>query len=284
MIRSRAQESARGPAGRGRVPRDPRHGVALLLALAAASCAPRPPAARLDAAAVPGRYLTGLAAREAVGRALDADVRVWLEGEAFGDLPGVSGTLLLAGPDRCRFRVGSLFGTLLDVAARGDTVTALVPARRLVLDVPAAGDTLGVTRPGALAFRVWSAAWRPPEEAWRRAVSRDSLLEVRWTEWGDSLVLGVDAAGRPAHVRLVRPDGADVRCRYLAWEGVGRVPWPTWIEFGDAAGTVRAECRVGTLRPRSPDDRGRLTLRIPAHASRLEWSTLRATLERLGGL
>ena len=259
--------------------------AALALTFLAASCAPRvavPP--RLDAGAVPGRYLTSLAQREDLGRALDADVRVWLEGEAFGDLPGFSGTLLLAGPDRCRLKVSSLFGVLVDVVARGDTVTAVMPARRLVLDVPQAGDTMGVREPGALAFRVWSGAWRPPDHAWRGARGADSLLHVRWTEFGDSIEIAIDGRGRPATVRLRRPDGADLHCRYLGWESVGAVSWPSWLEFEDAAGTIRAECRLGTLRARAPGESGRLALRIPSNASRLEWSTLRAAIERLGGL
>jgi hypothetical protein len=263
----------------------PRVLAVLALALALGSCAPRNvPPPGLDVAAVPGRYLAALAEREGVGRALDAEVRVWLEGEAFGDLPGLSGTLLLGGPDRCRLKVSSLFGVLLDVAARGDTVTALMPARRLVLDLPEADDTLGVREPGLLAFRVWSGTWRPPDEAWRHARTEDSLLHVRWVEAGDSLDLAVDALGRPSTVRLVRPDGADLRCRYLGWDGVGPVSWPSWLEFEDAAGTVHAECRLGSLRARSVGDPARLVVRIPSNASRLEWSTLRAAIERLGGL
>jgi hypothetical protein len=263
----------------------PRILAALAFALALGACAPRnvPPPA-LDAAAVPGRYLAGLAEREQLGRAIDAEVRVWLEGEAVGDLPGFSGTLLLAGPDRCRLKVSSMFGVLFDVVARGDTVTALMPSRRLVLDLPQAEDTLGVRDPGLLAFRVWSGAWRPPDEAWRDARNEDSLLHVRWVEAGDSLDLGVDGRGRPNTVRLVREGGADLRCRYLGWEGVGSVPWPSWLEFEDAAGTVRAECRLGSLRARSAGDPSRLVVRIPSNASRLEWSTLRAAIERLGGL
>ena len=259
--------------------------AAALLALALGACAPRTlPPPGLDVAAVPGRYLAALGEREELGRALDAEVRVWLEGEAFGDLPGFSGTLLLAGPDRCRLKISSLFGVLVDVAARGDTVTAFMPARRLVLDLPEADDTLGVREPGLLAFRVWSGTWRPPDEAWRRSQTADSLVHVRWVEAGDSLELAVDARGRPSAVRLVRPDGADLRCRYLGWEGVGSVSWPSWLEFEDAAGTVHAECKLGSLRARSAGDRSRYMVRIPSNASRLEWSTLRAAIERLGGL
>lgn len=253
--------------------------------LVAVSCAPRvAPPPRLDTAAAPGRYLAALAGREQAARALDADVRVWVEGAAFGELPGVSGTLVLAGPDRCRLRVNSAFGTLVDVAARGDTVTAFVPSRRVVLDLPHAGDTLGVRAPGALLVRVWSAAWRPPDRAWRNAVARDSLLHLAWTEGADSLELAVDGAGRPRQVRMARADGADLRCRYLAWESLGRVAWPAWLEFQDAAGTVRAECRVGALRARAGGGRDRTALRVPEGAGRLEWSRLRAALERLAGL
>lgn len=255
------------------------------LALMLGSCAPRvvtPPA--LDTAQLPARYAAALLQREELGRGFDADVRIWIEGEAFGELPGVSGLLLLGGPDRCRLRVGSAFGTLLDVAARGDTVTALVPARRMLLEVPAAGETLGVRFPGALAFRVWSAAWRPPAEAWSGAERRDSAVVVRWTESGDSLELAVDRRGRPGTVRMTRAGGADLTCRYLGWEGVGAIAWPSWLVFEDAAGTVRAECRVSAMRPRSVADAGRLVPRVPSGVRRFEWSEVRATIERLGRL
>ena len=220
----------------------------LAFALALGACAPRNvPPPGLDAAAVPGRYLAALAEREQVGRAIDAEVRVWLEGEALGDVPGFSGTLLLAGPDRCRLKVSSMFGVLFDVVARGDTVTALMPSRRLVLDLPRAEDTLGVREPGQLAFRVWSGTWRPPDEAWRRARNEDSLLHVRWVEAGDSLDLGIDARGdRRTHAGGHPPGGdGDGGAR----EGTHRA--------GHAGREPRAAREAGSQRARDRDRRAR---------------------------
>jgi hypothetical protein len=259
--------------------------VTLAAALAAllGACAPRPPApALLDTRSVSARYRSDLLARESLGQALDADARIWLGGSAFEQRPALSATLALGAPDGCRLRVGSLFGVALDVAARGDTVTALVPGRRLALEVNAAGDTLGVADPGALAYRVWSAAWRPPDSAWDTARA-DSVLRVRWSESDDRLELSVDATGRPLEVRLSRPGGPNVACRYRGWESVGGVPWPSWIEFEDDAGTVHVECRVSQMRARRGAARERLVVHIPDGVERLVWSELRAALERPGG-
>ena len=44
--------------------------------------------------------------------------------------PAPQARLLLAAPDAFRLRVDSLFGTALDLAARGDSLTAYVPPRR----------------------------------------------------------------------------------------------------------------------------------------------------------
>jgi hypothetical protein len=258
-------------------------GCALLAGLAA-GCAPHrvaPP--RLDTTSVERRHARALEARRDMGRALDAEARVWIGGRAFGDLPAVTALLALGGPDACRVRVRSLFGTALDLAARGDSLEGFVPARRVALRLPGVAESLGVREPGALVVRVWSAGWAPPREAWERAAWRDSLLELRWLEHGDSLSLAVGSSGLPAEARLARPEGPAVRALYRRWEPVEGVAWPARVDFEDEAGTVRVECRVDRARRDRPDP-GRVRPRIPADAEVLGWADLRRAIARLGSL
>jgi len=253
--------------------------------LAAAGCAPRAVRApALDASSVAERHAAALAARRAVGEALDAEARVWVGGSAFGELPAVSAVLALGGPDACRLRVQSLFGTALDVAARGDSLEAFVPPRRLALRLPAAAARLGVRDPGGLAVRVWSAGWEPPRAAWAAAAWRDSLLEVTWLEDGDTLSVGVGISGLPGTARLARPGGPVVRAAYRRWQPVEGTAWPSRVDFEDEAGTVRITCRVDRARRPARPDRARLVARIPDDAEVLEWDDLRRAIARLGGL
>jgi len=190
----------------------------------------------------------------------------------------------MVGPDACRLRVQSALGTAIDVSARGDTLTALVPARRAALDLNRAGDTLGVRDPGTLAFRIWSAGWRPPAAAWHDAVYEDSIMVVRWTERGDSLRLEVGSNGRPTAITLRRPRAAGLRCTYRGWSPVGGAAWPSWLEFDDTAGAVHVACRLSALRARPGLSRESVTVRLPANTQRLEWSKLKRSIERAGGL
>lgn len=262
-----------------------RPGFALLLVGFLGGCAPHRvamPELTLETTAM--RYEAALAMREARGAGADAEVVLWAELENAGRLPGAEGRLLLAAPDGFRLRVGSLFGTALDLAARGDSLCAYVPARRMGLRIDAARESLGLRAPGALAYRALSATWRPPAEAWQHALRRDSLLELSWIERGDTLRLVVGAVGLPQSASIRRDRAAEeVRALYRAWDRGNGMAWPTLIEIGDAPGTTRLICKVGRV-VFAPPDPQRLAIAIPPDARRLTLAELRRSLRRLGEL
>jgi hypothetical protein len=240
----------------------------------------RPPA--LDMAGRAERYHVTLLERRARGVAVSANLTLWLERASMRRLPGASADLVLAAPDRLRLRVASAFGTMLDLGVRGDSLLAYVPAWRTGLRLGSARESLGVSEPGDLAFRVLAAAWEPPGEAWSRAVWRDSLLEVSWVDAEDSVSIGVDRQGLPVWARLVRPPVLDLRARYRAWDRSAGVPWPAVIEVDDPVHQVRLVCKASQLRFRPQADPARLTVRMPARAMTLTLQDLRSVLDRLG--
>jgi len=127
----------------------------------AAGCAPHPAAfPTLPVEARPAAYRAALARREALGRAVDAQLTVWARAPHVGALPAMNASLALAGPDAFRLRVASTFGTAFDCGARGDSIVALVPGLRLGTAADARRDSLGLRGPGALGFRVFAAARR----------------------------------------------------------------------------------------------------------------------------
>lgn len=257
--------------------------VAAALLLPAAGCGPRPTVPpRLTAASIAERHARALAERRAVTVAFDAEARVRVSGSAFGELPAVTALLALAGPDACRLRVRSLFGTALDVAARGDSIEAFVPSRGIALREPAGGARLGVRDPGGLAVRVWSAAWAPPAAAWAAGRWAGERLEVGWIEEGDTLSMAVDADGLPAEARLARPGGPALHAAYADWTRVAGAAWPGRVEFRDEAATVAVTVRVERARARRSADRGRVTPRIPEGAELLDWDDVRRALAREG--
>jgi hypothetical protein len=65
----------------------------------------------------------------------------------------------------------------------------------------AAGDSLGLGAPAALAARVLGATWAPPAEAWRVASADSAGWRVAWRETADSLVLHVNGEGLPLDAR-----------------------------------------------------------------------------------
>jgi hypothetical protein len=262
-----------------------RAALAAAVGLAVAGCGPRPIApSMLPVTTLLARFDAGLAARESRGAALDADVTVWVETAESGRLPGASGRLALAAPDAARLRIGSVFGVALDVGARGDTLAAYVPPRRMGLELDAAAESLTVRRPGALAYRAWSATWRPPQDAWAGAAWRDSLRVLRWAEDGDSLALGVGSSGLPAWAEWRAPGGAPIRLDYLGWVDVGGARWPAQLALEDAARRYRLHVRLQQARASRVADRARVAVRIPAGARRLSLEDLREALERLGDL
>lgn len=255
------------------------------LGLMAGACAPHvvtPP--RLEPEALRLRFERARTARDQVGRGIDGDVVLRVGGEAMGSLPAMSATVVLAGPDAARVRVRSAFGTALDVAARGDSLTAFVPARHLALELGAASDTLGMPIPGPLAYRLWSATWAPPGDAWRSGTVVDSLIVLRWTESGDSLALGIAPSGLPRRVEWERPGSARVVCDYPAWAWVRNTAWPSRIEFEDVDGAVRVSCTLSQLRAAATPARARTGVRLPDGVERVEWSALRRWIEQWRGL
>ncbi len=244
-------------------------------------CAPRlarPP--ELDATARASRYRAVLAERRARGVAVTASLVLWLERTSERRLPGAQADLLLAAPDRVRLRVASSFGTALDLGARGDSLLAYVPAWRSGLRLGSVRDSLGVREPGDLAYRLFSATWDPPAEAWTRGVWRDSLLQVAWAEGGDSLALAVGRDGLPAWVLL---GGAGAwRARYRAWDRSAAVAWPAQLEIEDDVHGARLTCKASRLRFRPAADTTRLSVRVPGDAAMLTLAELRAVLGRLG--
>ena len=251
--------------------------------IAAAGCAPHlvrmvevAPALRAEL------YQTEVARREARGVAVDAELLLWAEA-AGTRMPGAEARLLLAAPDAFRLRVGSLFGTALDIGARGESLSAYVPSRRRALSLDARRDSLGILKPGGFVFRSASAAWRPPAMAWPGAAWRETLLVVSWLEDSDTLAVAVGGDGLPAWVSLTRPH-SEVRVRYQAWDRATGVAWPARFELEDREGAFRLRCKVSRVRFPARPDSLRLAVPIPEGAERLTLAGLRRALERLGSL
>jgi hypothetical protein len=259
--------------------------LAGLVMLVAVGCAPlRVPIAPIEPTRRAERYGAALERREAKGVAVDAQLLLWAEAPAGSRLPGAEGRLLLASPDVFRLRVASLFGTALDLGARGDSLSAYVPSRRRALTLDAIRDTLGLRQPGRLAFRALTATWRPPDAAWRQAAWDDSLMRVSWLEDGDTLVVAVGSAGLPAWASFARPDGAGVRVDYQGWDLSSGVAWPVRFTIEDRDGAFRLAGKVARVRFPARADSLRLAVAIPAGAVRLTLAELRRVIERLGTL
>jgi hypothetical protein len=286
MNELRGHRSPEGPAAGRR-----RRVVAALRSLAATAtvivigCAPlRVPIAPIEPTRRAERYAVALERREARGTAVDAQLLIWAEAPAGARLPGAEARLLLAAPDAFRLRVASLFGTALDIGARGESLTAYVPSRRRALMLDAIRDSLGLRQPGRLAFRALTATWRPPAGAWQSAAWDDSLMRVAWLEDGDTLAIAVGSGGLPAWASLARPDGAGVRVDYQAWDQGSGVAWPVRFTIEDREGAFRVAARVARVRFPERADSLRLAVAIPAGAVPLTLAELRRVLERLGAL
>lgn len=196
-------------------------------------------------------------------------------------LPAVEAALEMAAPDAFRLRVGSLLGTALDVAGRGDSVTARIPSRRAWIVLPSLGDSIGFHNPGELIVRVWSAGWRPPSTAWQSAVWNDSLLRLTWLENGDSVAVSVGSGGLPVWAEVSRPGGGRVRANYREWSAPDRVWWPSRVELADSAGSFHIDSRIERARFPAVSNPTRFSLTPPADAERLGLADLRRALERL---
>ena len=226
------------------------------------------------------RYRRSLAARLERSQGVEADANLWVkstEGEA---LPGMTARLLLGQPDAFRVRVESLFGTALDLAARGDSLDAYVPSQRIGVTIGAAGDSLGLEDPGRLVWRAVSAAWDAPGVAWRDGELRDSVRVARWTEGPDRIELEVGGSGLPVSVRIERGAGV-VRVRYLRWSRVNGVDWPVRVVATDGQGRVEVTWALERVRFRARPARDQLTVRIPEGSERMTGQDLLHVWETL---
>lgn len=255
-------------------------GIALALATSILSCAPhRIEAPRIGLDVQRARFSSALAEREKRSAGVEAELSLWAYFSPADDLPGVQARLLLAGPDAFRLRVASAFGVALDLAGQDDSLTAYAPRERLGVEV--GGESLGVRRPGSLGFRLWSATWRPPQQAWERAERADSLLRLRWKEGSDSVELEVGSSGLPASVTVGGPSGT-VIARYRSWTSVEGVRWASLVEVEAEKGRWGLTGRVHRVRFVRPPERERLRVHIPGTAERLSAGELRQAFERLG--
>lgn len=243
------------------------------------ACAPRPMAPpTLSISTVVDRYHVALAAREGRSAAVESDVAVWTRLANQRRVPGVQGALWLAAPDASRLRIGSAFGTALDLAAWGDSVVLYLPSRRAFAQVDAALDSLGVREPGAWVVKLWSGTWRAPAGAFERGGIDRGLRVARWIERGDSLALAVDGDGLPAWLSVRRSAG-ELLVEYPEWGGVEGIRWPARIEVRESAGGVHFTCRVQRVRFLDRPERSRLTLQLPVDAERFDWEELRREIE-----
>jgi hypothetical protein len=260
--------------------------LALVIALAGAlACGCAPHVTQLpgpDAARVPERYRAGLAARTARGAAADLALVMWAEAPPGHKLPGAEGRLLLAAPDAFRLRVASLFGTALDLGARGESLIATVPSKRQAVSLDAIRDTLGIPNPGGLAFRTLAAAWQPPAAAWEGAVARGAVLELAWCEGADTLALAIDRDGRPTRATFTRAGGYGVRVDYQGWDGSAGVSWPARFTIADLDRSLQVACTVSRVRFVPRADSLRLRVPVPPDFEPLTLAELRRTLERVG--
>jgi hypothetical protein len=213
------------------------------------------------------RFVRALAERERRAAFAEAEATVWVRGSALGRLPAVQTVVSLARPDAFRLRAESMFGTAFDVSLAGDSLRAAVPARRVAVALDARRDSMAVTRPGELAVRVWSATWRPPDAAWKRAVFEDSLQWLRWAERGDSVAIGIGSNGLPAAVRYARGAGGIVVAEYRGWQWLDGAWWPGWIEAREDGGALSVTTRIQRVRFLSAAPADRLAIRVP-HGSR----------------
>jgi len=234
--------------------------------------------------ALEARYLAQLAARESRAAMVTETAVLWPRAAGLCDtcparrLPGMQASLALAWPDLVRLRVDSFFGTALDLSLAGDSLRAYAPAQRAGVLLDAERDSLGVCGPGSLAVRLLSAAWRPPSGSWAGAAGSRVL---RWTEGGDSVVVGFDDRGRPEQVEIRRSPGAGLRVTYERWESVNDVMWPTSIRMGSIQGEFEIRSRMSAVRFGARRASPRLATRIPADADLVGRERLLRWLRRI---
>jgi hypothetical protein len=211
------------------------------------------------------------------------EATTWIDATSVGRLPAVQLEVALVAPDHVRARVGSLFGTALDLLVRGDSLTAYVPPRRMGVELGSLEDSLGIRRPGEWAGRALAATWDPQGARWV-AGGTDSLRHAAWVEEGDSLHLDVDAKALPVAVVLRSREGRTLRIHYVAWQWIESTSWPSRIEIEDAEAGVQVALRVDRVRFERRADPQWMVLEVPASADRLDWRSLKEALARMGGV
>ena len=271
--------------------RTPARLVATVALALVAGCAPRPTTvAPVTGGARVERYLSQLSGREQNAAMVEGGATIWSRAFAPCDtcpprrLPALQAGFVLAWPDAFRLRVGSMFGTALDLGLAGDSITAYAPAQRWGVALDAVSDSLGLEQPGRPATRLVSAGWRPPQPVWAGGTWEGGLLVLRWSEAADSVALAVDEAGKPVWARLWRDARRGVAVGYERWEAVDGVPWPALLKVRTLGGTLDLTCRLERVTFRARPDRSRLAVRIPADAERLGLDRLRGLLGRVGGV
>lgn len=264
--------------------------VVAALALVA-GCAPQPVTiAPVTGGARAGRYLAQLSRREQRAAMVEGSATIWTRAFALCDtcaprrLPALQAGFVMAWPDAFRLRVSSMFGTALDLALAGDSITAHAPAQRLGIALDAARDSLGLEGPGRLATRLLSAGWRPPQPAWADGTWEGGLLVLRWSEAADSVALAVDGTGRPVWVRLWRDVRRGVVIDYDRWEVADDVAWPALFKVRTLGRALDLTCRLDRVTFGTRPDRARLAVRLPGDAERLGLDRLRGLLEHAGGV
>lgn len=259
--------------------------AAVALALAAlAGCAPRPTApVSVTAGDRRERFERARGAREAAVMA-EMTLTMWPHAASGAALPGFDAVVAMAPPSAFRFRVASLFGTAIDLAARGDSIVAWVPSRREGAALDTRVDPVGVHAPGRFGVWLFAGDWSIPEAAWTRATWQDSLLNVRWLEGADSLGVTLGAAGLPRRARVWQQSADGIQgleVAYGAWQRAGNADWPADLEVRDLAGRLTVRSRVDRVRVTPRVDPARLMVSLPPGAHLVAWDELSRRLRRI---
>lgn len=248
-----------------------------------AGCAPRPTApVDVTRDMVHERFDARREGRIARAAGFEAHLLVWTR-IGSDKLPGVEARVLLASPERARIRIASAFGTAADLVLRGDTAIAYVPSRREMVRVDTAGDSLGVRDPARWLVSALTATWDPPDDAWKAADRRDSLVRVSWSEDGWVRELDIGGSGLPRAARVRQENGVPLEIRYEGWTGAGGASWPARGTLAPGDGRWSASWRLERHRPIAAPDASRFHL-APQNARRVSMAELRATIdEAMGG-
>jgi hypothetical protein len=262
-------------------------GAGLAVGLALAGCARQPVApVELTRDELRERFTTRLASRRAAATGLEAEVLVWARISGT-KLPGATARLLMANPDHARVRVGSAFGTAVDLAFTGDSARVWLPAARAVLMLDDAGESLGVRAPGRWLVRAMSADWEAPDRAWATAVRQDSDAVLAWEESaGESIFVRVGRTGLPREVRRRVTGETPVRMVYDGWEAqsANGATWPVRGSLAAETGGWSVAWRVSYHKFVPAPSAGRFHIAIPRDATRLTLEDVRRVMdETVGG-